>query len=97
MPETVILSSRTERDIQSAYTWYESKQPGLGEEFPGRLREKLEAIRRQPESSQIIHKNIRRAVLSRFPYVIFYIFGPSRIVVLAILHMSRNPAIWPRR
>jgi plasmid stabilization system protein ParE len=66
MPRTVILSSRTERDIHSAYTWYESRQSGLGEEFLHRLRKKLETIRRQPESSQFIHKNIRRAILSRF-------------------------------
>ena len=97
MTRTVILRTRTERDIQSVYEWYESQQPGLGREFLDRLLEKLEILRKLPESSQIIYKNIRRAVLSRFPYVIFYIAEPSRIVVLAILHSSRNPANWPRR
>ncbi len=60
------------------------------------LREKLEALRSFPESFPVIYKNVRRAVVSRFPYAVFYVAEPA-VVVLAVLHTSRDPAIWPRR
>jgi len=97
MTRRFILRPRAERDIQSAFEWYESQQRGLGEEFLGSLRERLEAVRSFPESAPILYRDVRRAVVSRFPYVIFYIVQPTRVSVLAVLHQSRNPATWPRR
>jgi hypothetical protein len=40
---------------------------------------------------------VRRAVVSRFPYLIFYVARQTRIAVLAVLHHARNPAVWPKR
>jgi plasmid stabilization system protein ParE len=81
MTRRFILRPRAENDIQAAFEWYESKAPGLGGEFLGAVRERLESIRAFPEASPIIYRDIRRAVVSRFPYVIFYVIRPA---VLAI-------------
>ena len=97
MTRQFILRPRAERDIQSAYEWYESQRAGLGNEFLTGLRERLEAVRGHPESSPVIYRGIRRAVVSRFPYLIFYVARPERVTVLAVLHHARNPAVWPRR
>lgn len=59
--------------------------------------ERLETIRQFPEACPKIHKAVRRALVKRFPYLIFYLLTPDRIVVLAILHTSRNPANWPHQ
>jgi len=93
MTRQFILRPRAERDIQSAYEWYESQRAGLGNEFLTGLRERLEAVRGYPESSPVIYRRIRRAVVSRFPYLIFYVARPERV---AVLHHARNPAVWPR-
>ncbi|MGH6690922.1 MAG: type II toxin-antitoxin system RelE/ParE family toxin [Gammaproteobacteria bacterium] len=97
MTRRFILRPRAERDIQSAYEWYESQRAGLGNEFLAALRERLEVVHGHPESSPVIYRGIRRAVVSRFPYFIFYVARPERVAVLAVLHHARNPAIWPRR
>ena len=96
MTRQFILRPRAERDIQSAYEWYESQRAGLGNEFLTGLRERLEAVRGHPESSPVLYRGIRRAVVSRFPYLIFYVARPERVAVLAVLHHARNPAVWPR-
>ena len=96
MTRTVILRLPAEQDIKTAYAWYESQQAGLGEEFLVSLRQKLESLQTHPESAAIIHKNIRRAVVPRFPYLVFYVVEQTRIIVLAVLHTSRNPAKWPK-
>lgn len=93
----VVLRVRAERDIQTAYNWYEEQQPGLGEEYLLSLQKRLEAIRKFPESCPVVYRGVRRAMLARFPYLVFYIPRSDRIVVLAILHMSRDPAKWPKQ
>jgi putative addiction module component (TIGR02574 family) len=95
MIDRFIIRPRAETDIQAAFDWYESEQPGLGEEFLTSLLDRLETIRRFPESCPIVYRNIRRAV-SRFPYLVFYVVGPSQVSVLAVLYQSRNPADWLR-
>jgi plasmid stabilization system protein ParE len=97
MTRTVILPARVERDIRGIREWYESQQLGLGEAFLRRLRETLELVRLRPESAPLIYKTVRRAIVSKFPYVVFYVAESTRVVVLAVLHSSRDPATWPRR
>lgn len=97
MTRQFILRARAEDDIRSAYEWYESQRGGLGAEFLAALRERLEAVRDHPESSPVLHRGVRRALLPRFPYLIFYVARPERVAVLAVLHHARNPAVWPRR
>jgi plasmid stabilization system protein ParE len=97
MTRQFALRPRAEQDIQSAFEWYESQRAGLGDEFLAALRERLEAVRRFPESSPVLYREIRRAVVSRFPYLIFYVVRPTRVAVLAVLHHARDPALWPRR
>ena len=97
MTRQFILRARAEHDIRSAFEWYESQRAGLGAEFLAALRERLEAVHSQPEANPVLYRGIRRAVLSRFPYLIFYIARPERVAVLAVLHHARNPAVWPRR
>jgi len=97
MTRRFIIRHRAERDIQSALDWYESREPGLGDDFLDAVQNKLELIRNFPESCPVIYRDVRRAVVSRFPYVVFYVVGPARVSVLAVLHHSRNPNLWPRR
>ena len=97
MTRRFIVRARAERDLQATFEWYESQQSGLGDEFLSAVRERLETLRNFPESAPVLYRDIRRAVVSRFPYVIFYIVRPTVVSVLAILHQLRDPADWPRR
>lgn len=92
-----ILRSRAESDIQSIFDWYESQRLGLGEEFLVSLRERLDTVCSLPEGFPFFYRDVRRAVVSRFPYIVFYVVRPDQVAVLATLHQSRNPAVWPRR
>jgi plasmid stabilization system protein ParE len=97
MTRQFILRARAEDDIRSAFEWYESQRAGLGAEFLAALRQRLEAVRANPEASPVLYRGIRRTVVSRFPNLIFYVTRPERVTVLAVLHHARNPAVWPRR
>jgi plasmid stabilization system protein ParE len=86
-----------ETDVASAWAWYESRRAGLGEDFLLCLDAALGRVLRAPEAFPYVHRDIRRVLVRRFPYAVFYLTEPSRIVVLAVLHCHRESEIWKGR
>lgn len=79
-------------DIVSIFKWYESKRPGLGNDFELCLDELFSRIIKNPEIYPEWHRKIRCALLTRFPYGIFYIKINDTIYIVAIFHLKRNPS-----
>lgn len=50
-----------------------------------------------PESSAPVFEDIRRAVVQRFPYSVFYRIEAAQIVVIAVFHTKRDPKNWQER
>ena len=84
-------------ELAEARDWYESCLPGLGAEFLDEVDHRLASIRDLPEACPQVHQEIRRALLSRFPYGIFYVIQENGIFILACFHASRDPRQWKRR
>lgn len=93
----LIIQPEAERDLAEAFIWYETQRPGLGNELLLSIEASLAAIQRRPESFPIIHREIRRALIRRFPYGIFYIVDEDSLVILAIFHAKRDPRKWKKR
>ena len=67
------------RDLAGAVGWYEDQRAGLGEEFLGAVEASFDAIQEFPETFARVHGEVRRAVVSRFPYAVFYRVEPSAL------------------
>lgn len=94
----LLLTPQGEKDIVDAYEWYENQGIGLGNEFVRCIDDKLNAVLRNPLHYQIIHKSIiRRALVNRFPSLIYFIQEENSVVVFAILHQHRNSNFWQSR
>lgn len=91
-----VYRRRVGRDLAGAYRWYEDQRAGLGEEFLGAVEASFDAIQELPEMFTRVHGEVRRAVVSRFPYAVFYRLEPKQVVILAVLHMARDPKLWPQ-
>ena len=93
----LVVRPETEADIDEVFRWYEGQRPGLGRRFLSEVETALESLREYPTSYQIIHEQVRRILLNRFPYALFYrIVGDSNLV-FACLHVSRDPQRWQER
>ena len=68
----LIIRPDAESDVADARSWYEEQRAGLGDDFVLCVEEALERIRRAPEVNAVSYKRIRRALVHRFPYVIYY-------------------------
>ncbi len=84
-------------DIEDAHRWYEDRQPGMGEEFLQSVSATLEAIEQQPKRFPVVHRDVRRALLQRFPYGVFFRIARDRLVVVACFHAKRDPRRWQAR
>lgn len=93
----LLVKPEAEADLAEAYDWYEEQRPGLGDDLLLCVEGAIDTARRNPEMFAVVHGEARRALTRRFPYGVFYIVEPERIVVLAIYHSSRDPEGWQRR
>jgi plasmid stabilization system protein ParE len=93
----LIILPEAEQDVAQAYTWYEEQEFGLGEEFLRCVDACIQFIRRNPEMYQVAHESYRRAVVRRFPYVVFYEHSDTIVTVYAVFHCSQDPKKWRSR
>ena len=91
----VILSPDAENGISSALRWYYQKDIGLPSRFTAELEATLNRIARHPHQFPPVPGRLRRALMTRFPYLIYFTLSQRTIVVVAVLHQRQlNP--WSR-
>ena len=86
-----------EFDIESAFDWYETEEPGLGQEFLEQLRLVYGRILENPLGYGEQRSSIRRGLMRRFPYAVYFSVEDETILILAVLHTARDPAEWQLR
>jgi len=95
---TVIFTPFARQELIDARDWYENKSPGLGRVFLAAVDVAVERIAANPAQFPIVHKNIRRALLRRFPYALMFVTeADGSVTIIACFHGSRDPARWQRR
>lgn len=97
MIERVIFTAEAEADVVASYDWYESREPGLGEDFLRCVEACASTIQRHPLLYPVAVDEFRRALVRRFPYEIFYEPTADAIVVYSVFHCSQDPQKWRKR
>ena len=93
----LVSEPQTDLEIEATFQWYQKQQTGLGVEFLEELRAVYTRIGEGPLKYQHLRSGIRRALLRRFPYAVYFAVEQDAIVVLAVLHAARDPEEWQRR
>jgi toxin ParE1/3/4 len=97
MAHRLIVARRAERETGEAYEWYEEQLPGLGSDFLAALDEQLTLIEESPRLYAEVLPGLHRALLTHFPYGVFFASKGEITSILAVIHTSRSPRRWPRR
>lgn len=80
-----------ELDIAEAQVWYETQQSGLGREFRAEISSVIDRLAETPLTYQKTHRDVRRAIVRRFPYLIWYRVIEKTVIVLACTYAGRDP------
>lgn len=91
MTYPILITPEAERDIADAIDWYDAISPELTISFMFELTAALGTISEHPESYSSISLGLRRALLRRFPYGVFYRQVPAAIQVIAVFATARDP------
>jgi len=93
----IVLRPKARAEFDEAFDWYEQQQAGLGVEFAERVQAVFDRISAMAELHAIVHRDVRKALVRRFPYAVFYRVRAGRVVVLAVFHAKRDPELWKSR
>jgi plasmid stabilization system protein ParE len=93
----IVFRPEAETELAEAAEWYEARAAGLGTEFLRALDAAIASIERQPKGYAIVFKNVRRALLRRFPYNVIYSASDDEILIVACIHGRRDPKRWQER
>lgn len=84
-------------DAAVAAEWYEGQRPGLGAEFILQLDAAIERATERPDAHELQYRSLRRVLVQRFPYAVYFLLEGHVIEVVAVLHQHRDPAAWQSR
>ncbi len=68
MSYRVVVRRNAELDIVGAMNWYEEQRMGLGSDFYAQFSRTIERLADSPLIYPVVYREVRRAVLHRFPY-----------------------------
>jgi len=94
---SIVFRHAAQAEYADAARWYEARAPGIGYRFVERVEQALSVVAESPLRPAKLFADIRRVKIRGFPFFAYYVVEDSRIVVVAVLHARRNPAIWRRR
>jgi plasmid stabilization system protein ParE len=97
MIERVIYTEEADGDVAEAYGWYESHEPGLGEDFLRCVEACVLTVQRHPQLYPVAVDEFRRALVRRFPFEIFYEATDDALVIYSVFHCSQDPEKWRTR
>ena len=97
MIERVIVRRLAKEDIRAARSWYHKISPVLADDFLAKLNRAIGLVRESPLAYGLVHRTFRRILLHRFPYALFYHADEQRIVIVAVLHQTRDPQMLAER
>ncbi len=93
----IVIAPLARSDITFAVDWYNQKSSPIAEDFKVNLDRTMYRISEHPERYRVVHRDMRRALLSKFPFGVFFRVLPEIIQVVGVLHTSQDPALWRRR
>jgi toxin ParE1/3/4 len=91
------FTPEADAELAEARQWYAHQRENLDIEFMERIDDALSRIVRNPNLYPIVDRTLRRAVVRRFPFAIFYEVTADEIQVIAVFHSRRNPEKWKSR
>ena len=70
------LTPEANLDAQRAIQWYDERDPEIGDDFLRKVNDCITSIEANPRKYPIVYRQMRRALVKRFPYeILFEIFG----------------------
>jgi len=93
-----IFHPAARRELEETIDYYNAERQGLGREFREEVQRVINLLTRFPRLGQPVRGSVRRVMLARFPYHIYYrLLESGYLRILAVAHNRRRPEYWGSR
>jgi hypothetical protein len=90
----VSLSAQARIDLRKTYDWYDAQSTGLGPHFTRAFVQAVEAVTDRPTSFPEVEGDLRRVILSRFPFGVFFRVVADVIRVIRVIDLRSDDRKW---
>jgi toxin ParE1/3/4 len=84
-------------EYSEAVQYYAEKRAEVAQVFINNVEDAVYRIRESPDRYVVIDEDVRRCMTRKFPYGILYTIEQDYILILAVMHCSREPGYWKNR
>ncbi len=88
---------QAELELIEEAAYYELQVPGLGERFEAEVRHATDLLLEHPEIGHAADPYLRKFVLNRFPFTLYYSIAADVLRIEVVAHQSRGPGYWKSR
>jgi plasmid stabilization system protein ParE len=84
-------------EMVEAAAYYEAQQPDLGRRFLASVQDAVNRISVMPRLYPIVELDVHRCLTKTFPFGVLFRERPDMIVIMAVMHLHRDPDYWKKR
>lgn len=84
-------------EYKLAASWYAQREQKLALRFVAAVEEAIGRIVDAPTRWRVIEEDIRRCLTRVFPFAILYTMEDDYLLIVAVMHCSREPGYWQHR
>ena len=84
-------------EYREAAVFYESRRPGLGAAFSLEVEATIRRIVETPERWRRLEQDVHTCRTRTFPYTILYSIEAGSVLIVAVMHLRREPGYWRKR
>ena len=93
----MIILPDAEIDIKETVKYYKERSKGLEKEFVKLIDSSIHDINKNPEAFPVVKYDIRKYVVTKFEFCIYFIDRIDVLYIIAVFHDKRNPKDWQKR
>jgi plasmid stabilization system protein ParE len=93
----IVIYEDARRDIIEIAKWYDLQAVGLGGKFENYLGKTIERLTTHPKAFGFLYKDVRKILVDKFPYLIFYRIKEHVVHIYGVMHTKRKPATYKKR
>jgi toxin ParE1/3/4 len=84
-------------EYEQAVLYYVERDPLVGQRFVAAVEDAIDRILDAPTRWRVLEEDVRRCLTRVFPYGVLYTIEPEFVLIVAVMHCSREPGYWKHR
>ena len=84
-------------EYHQAARWYAERERKVAFKFIAAIEDAIKRVVESPMRWRVIDEDVRRCLTHIFPYAILYTIEDDFILIVAVMHASREPSYWKSR